>query len=234
MGMNLSSSVNGIQSALTKNNVRSNNIANVNSKGYKSRRAVQSDSGTGGPEVKSVIVDVSQGNLKKTRIDLDISIEGEGYFAVESKGGKPLYTRSLSLQINSNGQITDNNGNKIPGLNVNLESNRDILVEQDGTVVVRNEDGGTTKVGKLMVMNFRNPQGLLSRGNGYYEATPSTGTVVENNEHVRIIQGAQEGSNVDLAEQITGQMADEAQVKANAQAIKTQDEMLGDVIDLQG
>ncbi len=73
----------------------------------------------------------------------------------------------------------------------------------------------------------------LGSGNGLYQVSPNSG-IANPADNPNIIQGALENSNVDLATEITGQMIDAASVKANINTIKTQDEMLGEIVDLKG
>ena len=105
MGINISSSVAGMRSALTSQSVRANNVSNVNSRGYKSKKPVQSDTGGSGPKISSVSANFSQGSIRLTNRPSDIALDGAGFFQVSGKGGEKLYTRSLSLQQDGSGRL---------------------------------------------------------------------------------------------------------------------------------
>lgn len=233
MSIGFSSSVNGINSALNANNVRSNNIANINTPGYKSKSPVQSESITGGSSVTSVKTDMSQGALQSSGDMLDLALEGAGYFEVTGPQGESLYRRSLRITTNENGRLVDGKGNALAGVNTTVAPSARIIVEQDGGVFSQVSSKNPIKIGQLLTVQFNNPQALNHTGNGIYSATAQAGSPVSASS-TSIRQGYAEGANVDLAEQITGQITDEKSLAANVSAIKTKDKMLGEILDLMG
>jgi len=233
MAIGFSTSIKGLNAALTSNNVRTNNIANVNSRGFKSKSVRQSESLTGGPNVDIVKMDLTQGSLSFTDNPLDIAIAGRGFIEFENSNGEKLYSRTASLRIDGNGNLVDNQGNKLSGIEHNFTSDENIVIQSDGNIMAIDKEGNTVQVGKIMLANFNNPQGLIIRGNGLYQVSSNSGNAIQAN-NPNIIQGALENSNVDLATDITGQMIDLASLKANVATIKTQDEMLGEIVDLKG
>ncbi|MBF0433025.1 MAG: flagellar hook basal-body protein [Fibrobacteria bacterium] len=234
MSIDFSSSINGIRSAIHTNSVRANNVANVNSKGFKSSRSVQSDSAGSGPRVSAVSLDISQGPIRLTQNPTDIALEGKGFFQVETPNGDKRYTRSLKIQQSPDGKLLDQHGNQLSGVTQNREGLKGLEVSQDGSIFFQDPDGTTVKVGQLMVVDFNNPQGLEHENNGYFKPTVASGQAMASSQGMKVIQGAEEMSNVDLAKQMTGQMIDEKTVAANADVIRTQDDMLGEIIDLKG
>ncbi|MFC1586157.1 flagellar hook-basal body protein [Fibrobacterota bacterium] len=234
MALGFSSSINGIRAALTSASIRSNNVSNINTKGYKSRRIIKSAGPVGGPRISAVPKDLTQGSLTKTNTARDLAIDGPGYFQVEGSHGGKLYTRSITLQASADGLLTDSRGYAISGVSQSVNQTHEIVVEHDGSVFSRNEKGESVKIGKLLTANFRNPQGLHHAGGGLFETTVDSGPPIPVKGESKVLQGFKEMSNVDLAEQLTGQMIDEKTLAANANAIRTQDQMLGEIIDLKG
>jgi flagellar basal body rod protein FlgG len=230
----MNSSINGIRAALNANSVRANNIANINSRGYKSRRSLQLENANGSPQISAVSMDLSQGPLRISGQPSDIAIEGRGFFQVEEADGRKLFTRSVKLQRNPDGNISDSRGNRIAGAVGIIEEGHDIIVHQDGTLFSRDNQGNQIQIGKLMVVNFNNPQGLVAVEGGYFRASANSGQGMPANPEFKVLQGVEEMSNVDLAEQMVGQIIDEKSLKANVQALKTQDRMLGEIVDLKG
>ncbi len=232
MGIGFSTSLNGVNASLLNSDVRANNISNVNTKGYKQKRA-ESSEGISGPQVKSISSDFRQGSLSITNNPLDVSVNGPGFIQLENSEGEKFYSRSLNMQIDADGRLTDGQGHYVSGAEGELSYSNNIVVQPDGKIFAQGGEGELVQVGEIMVMEFNNPNGLKTGPDGLLQATSNSGEPgLSATSDVR--QGALENSNVDLAEQITGQMANEASLKANLAAIKSQDEMLGEIVDLKG
>ncbi len=235
MPSGIHSSVNAIKTTLTNQAVRANNVANVNTKGYKSKRTLSADTAGSGPVVKAVNEDFSQGSLKHTGLNADVALEGAGFFQLESGSGAPVFKRHLNLHLDSQtGRLLDDTGNRVPGTQTVGESIESLRIKQDGTILAVENDGKVKEIGRLLVVGFQNPHGLQQGGEGVYNSTSESGHPQSKSDGYKVLQGFEESSNVSLAEQITGQMVDEKVVIANIKTIQTQDAMLGDLLDLKG
>ena len=168
--------------------VVSNNIANVNTSGYKAdqslfeeylRSGAHEDNFVGLDRRVSYVQDrgtyrdYSQGAAQQTSNPLDVAIDGSGFLAVQTAGGE-RYTRDGNLQINNVGQLVTNDGNPVLGTSgpiVFQPTDHDISIAADGTVTVQEGANHTDSVrGKLRVVGFADAQALLKQGLNLYAA----------------------------------------------------------------
>lgn len=198
----LSSALTALDAAVKKQNVTGNNIANVNTNGYKAKIARLSELSGGGAGVYSVSTDESQGYLVNTGRSLDLAINGDGYFKTSS-GGENIFSRNGSFQLDADGSIVDSKGNVLME-----DAGEKVSVAKNGDVFSNGEN-----VGKIDI----------------YDKYGST--VPEGN--YEILSGYLEASNVDLAKEIVDQVVNLRYFQANSKTIKTQDEMLGYLVNLK-
>ncbi|RME61271.1 MAG: flagellar basal-body rod protein FlgG [Candidatus Dadabacteria bacterium] len=241
--------------------VISNNLANVNTTGYKKSRAefqdlmyqylldpgaptsqnTTSPSGIGiGLGVKAVSVQkiFTQGDLTSTGRELDIAIEGDGFIPVLLPDGTQVYTRSGSFQLNENGEIVTPDGFPLAaGITIPSDA-LSIVIGQDGTVSVR-VPGSTapSQVGQIQGVRFPNNAGLRAIGKNLYEETvssgsPVTGTFGENGLG-RLNQGFLETSNVSVVEQVVSMITAQRAYEATSRTIQAADDMLTQAINLR-
>jgi len=181
-----------------------NNLANTNTPGYRAGHnvfrgllaasspfpisnlnyAVNNYSVLGGSEI-----DLSQGNLEKTGNDLDLGIQGSGFFVVQTQAGK-VYTRNGSLHVSANGQLVTTAGDPVLGDNNNPIPivGAPVSVSADGTISV---NGALT--GKLKIVDFPAGTHFDSIGNTYYSAPEASATPAT---QANVVQGTLESSNV--------------------------------------
>ena len=194
--------------------VVANNIANVNTTGFKADGAVFAEylnSGAGtarfaSPDRRMSFVqdratwhDMSQGPLQKTGNPLDIAVDGDAFLVVQTPRGE-RYTRNGALQMNSAGELVNSVGDKVLGDNGPIVFNttdRDITINPDGTIRVRegrnaNSDAGR---GRLRIVSFANPQALQKDGSSTFNA-PDGLQPGAASASARIVQGTIEKSNV--------------------------------------
>jgi flagellar basal-body rod protein FlgF len=202
-----------------------NNLANANTVGYRAQHNVfrsvlaaaadDSDSSIdqainqyvslGGTEI-----DQSQGALQKTGSDLDLAIDGPGYFAVQTANGT-MYTRNGAFQVSATKELVTASGDPVMGGGgaITLPSGR-VSVSADGTISVNG-----AVAGKVSVVTFPAGTELTSMGNTYYSAPPVTTTPAENS---AVRQGMLESSNVNpilsMTELITAQRSAETAQRA--------------------
>ena len=239
-----SASVSGIQASFSRQSVTSNNLANVNTPGFKGSRAEQSTVQAGGTQVDSTSRDTSQGPLLSTGRPTDTAIAGDGYFAVKQDGGT-RFTRSGSFGLDGDGnlvntatggRVLDEQGNAIQ---VDDASNLSSLsIGSDGTVTGTRTGGETESFGQVGVAKVTNPEGLSSAGDSLLSETANSGEArlgtPGQGSRGELRSGVLEASNVDMADELLSTITSEAGVEANVGAAQVQDEMMGTVLDLMG
>jgi flagellar basal-body rod protein FlgF len=155
-------------------------------------------------------LDQSQGAMQKTGNDLDVGIEGPGYFVVQTANG-PMYTRSGSFQVSSKGQLVTATGDAVMGdRGVIAMPPGPVSISADGSI---SQDGAVS--GKLRVVEFPAGTELTSMGNTYYSAPPNTAKPATNSD---VRQGMLESSNVNpiasMVELVTAQRSAEMMQRA--------------------
>lgn len=235
--------------------VISNNIANMNTTGYKKQRAAfqdlmyqnidrpgttSSDAGTTIPSGLQVGLGVktgavyrmhSQGSVEVTENELDVAILGRGFFQVDLPSGETGYTRDGTFQLNENGEIVTSQGFAVvPTITIPTDSTS-IDINDEGEVFVTTT-GATapTSVGQIQMADFINPAGLEAIGNNLLVETNASGaaiTGIANQEQFGALeQGALESSNVDVVTEMTSLIAAQRAYEMNSNVISTSDEML--------
>ncbi len=239
----------------------SNNLANVNTTGFKKSRADFQDlmyqqltdpgaptsANTSNPSgiqiglgVKTAAVRkiFSQGDLTNTNEQLDLAIEGDGFFVVQRADGTEAYTRSGSLQLNSTGQIVTSDGFQVLGPGSVPSDAQSISIGQDGTVSVRVPGSTTpTSLGQFTATRFSNPGGLRAVGQNLFEATDSSGTATPGTFGAdgvgRLAQGFLESSNVSVVEQVVNMITAQRAYEASSKGVQAGEDMLSAAINLK-
>ncbi|WJR76211.1 flagellar basal-body rod protein FlgF [Bradyrhizobium sp. NP1] len=192
--------------------VVANNIANVNTSGYKADRSLFEEVLNSGAhednfvgrdrrvsfvQDRATFRDFTQGSYEQTKNPLDIAINGDGFFAVQAPGGE-RYTRDGNLQINNQGQLVTASGFPVLGTSgpiVFQSTDHDINVSPDGTVTVLEGASRTDSIrGKLRVVNFADPQSLQKQGGNLFAAGNAAAAQADTKSTVQ--QGFVEKSNV--------------------------------------
>jgi flagellar basal-body rod protein FlgF len=196
--------------------VISNNIANVNTNGFKADRSLFEEFLTSGAhednfsgkdrrvsyvQDRGTFRDFSQGAVQQTGNPLDVAISGAGFMVVQGQGGE-RYTRDGNLQINSQGQLVTNTGAPVLGTAgpiVFQPTDHDIVVSADGTITVQEGAARTDSIrGKLRLVSFTDAQKLIKQGNDLYSAGTggAGGAVAQADTKSTFQQGFVEKSNV--------------------------------------
>lgn len=234
--------------------VISNNIANVNTTGYKKVRAEFQDllsqtlktpgailpQGTNQPVGIQVGLGVktaatnrvfTEGSIKSTGDKLDVLIDGEGFLQVQMDDGSMAYTRDGALKVDGNGQLTTSDGYVIQPQITIPQTASEISITKDGKVSVKN--AGETQfqeVGTLQLAKFANPSGLLAQGKNLFTETAASGTAIQGTAGQEgfgsVEQGFLEGSNVQVVEELINLIQAERAFEANSKIIKSSDEIL--------
>ncbi len=244
----------GLDAQQTRMSVIANNLANVNTTGFKKSHAVfedliyqnikqaggqtsqQTRSATGleigtGARLVATERDFAQGNLAQTDNALDVAINGSGFLQVLMPDGTTAYTRDGSMQLDSEGNLVTASGYTIlPGVNVPAEA-QSLIIGQDGTVSVQ-IDGNTTpqEIGTLTLADFVNPGGLEAKGENLYVETAASGAAQVGAPGAdglgSLRQGALESSNVNVVEELVDMIETQRAYELNSKAIETSDQML--------
>ena len=244
----------GLDAQQTKMAVVSNNLANVNTTGFKQGRAVFEDllyqnvrqaggqssqdtqlpSGMNlGTGVRVVATEklFTQGSVLQTGNAMDVAINGRGFLQVLLPDGTLGYTRDGSFQINSQGQLVTASGYIVqPGITI-PDAAQTVTIGQDGVVSVRLAgQAGTSQVGTLETADFLNPVGLQPIGENLYLETASSGTAQAGTPGLNglgtLIQGALEGSNVNVVSELVSMIETQRAYEMNSKAISTNDQMM--------
>ncbi|MFX3618465.1 MAG: flagellar hook-basal body protein [Sporolactobacillus sp.] len=253
----LGAGVSGLKNFQTDLDVIGNNIANVSTTGYKKSRANFQDTFSQqmqgasnnrnaiqvglGTETSSIDNITTGGTVNETDNPYDLAINGEGYFHVRDANNNDYYTRAGDFKLNSAGDgLVNSQGMTLVGVGSaggstgNFQNLSSFTVAPDGTVVGVNGDT-TVPLGTVDVVNFSNPAGLAKEGDSLYTQTSASGneTPVTLGGDTKITQGALEGSNVDLTDEMTNLIEAQRAYQANAQTITTADDILQTLVQLK-
>jgi flagellar basal-body rod protein FlgG len=232
----------------------SNNLANVNTTGFKRDRAVFQDLldqvnrqpgglntqnselpsglqlGTG-VRVVGTTKQFSQGNLQITEQPLDLAINGRGFLQIQLPDGQMAYTRDGQFQLNSDGDVVTPDGYLLePAINV-PENATNITIGKDGTVTaVTDDQASPINLGQITLVDFINPQGLQAIGNNLFKATNSSGDPTEGEPGLSglgtLEQGSIESSNVEVVEELVNMITTQRAYEMNSKVVSTSDQML--------
>jgi flagellar basal-body rod protein FlgG len=253
----------GMSAMQTKLDVIANNLSNVQTTAFKSDRlnfedllyqherlpgaldAAGQRTPTGietgmGVRVQSTQTNNTQGTLQSTGNQLDLAIQGNGYFRVVDPSGNTNYTRSGNFSRNSNGIIVMSSANvgRIlqPQMTIPQEATA-VQVASDGTVSVQMPNQtALTEIGKLELSTFINPEGLLKMGENLYQETDASGTAQNaqpnQNGLGSIVQGSLEASNVEPVQELIDLITTQRAFEMDSQVIQAGDQMLQNITTL--
>lgn len=244
----------GLDAQQTRMSVVSNNLANVNTTGFKRGRAAfedllyqtvrqpgaqtsqQTQAPTGlmlGTGVRVVATEkmFTQGNMLQTNNPLDIAINGRGFFQIQLPDGSVAYTRDGGFKLDAQGQMVNNAGFLLqPGISV-PDGAQSISIGADGIVTAQLQgQAAPQQIGQLTVADFINVGGLQPLGENLYaetasSGTPQTGAPGQSGLGV-LVQGSLESSNVNVVEELVNMIETQRAYEMNSKAISTTDQML--------
>jgi flagellar basal-body rod protein FlgG len=170
-----------------------------------------------------------QGDFKETKNQLDIAIEGKGFFRVISNN-EELYTRAGNFKLDSDGNVVTPNGERLqPDFAVPSDT-VSISIDKSGTITVFDPSGAGTSLGVIELYNFTNPAGLYSLGHNLYRPTDASGEAIAGTPGTdgmgTLAQGFLEISNVDVVEEMVSMIMAQRAYEINSKAIQTADSML--------
>lgn len=250
----------GLDAQQTSLDVIANNLANSSTNGFKRARPVFEDLlyqtlrqpgaqssqttqipsglqlGTGTRPVSTARIH-TQGSLQQTSNDLDVAIDGAGFFQVLLPDGTTAYTRDGSFQKDNQGQIVTSSGYPVQP-SITVPSNAlTLTIGKDGVVTITQPNStATTQIGTLQVATFINVGGLQSIGENLFLETASSGAPTPNtpgtNGSGAINQGYVETSNVNVAEELVSMIQTQRAYELNSKVISTSDAMLAKLSQL--
>jgi flagellar basal-body rod protein FlgG len=250
----LNTAATGMQAQQTNMDVISNNIANVNTTGFKKSRAEFEDllyqtvkepgtaSGNNsispvgvqiglGVRTAAVAKDFEGGSAKITTRPLDLQVEGHGFFPVLLPNGQVAYTRDGSFKKDPSGRITDSNGNPVQPEIVIPPNATGIEISQTGSVQVVTADSQVPQqVGQIQLVNFVNAPGLKAIGRNLFMPSNASGLPIQGNPGENgmgtIAQGQLEASNVNIVDEMVNMITAQRAYETNSKAVQAVDQML--------
>ena len=258
MNLSLYSAATGMEAQQLNLNTIANNLANVNTPGFKKSkiefqdllyqkpRASGTDSGGGnliptgvevgnGSRVAATSKVFTQGQLTSTGNNLDVAIQGDGFFEVTRGDGTIGYTRDGSFKLNASGVVVNVDGLPVVGFQPVPTGTTGITIAQNGQVSIQSASGTTSY--RLTMTRFANPAGLRSMGGNIYEETAASGTPETGNPGESgfgtTVQGYIETSNVNIVEEMVNLITAQRAYEINSKSIQTSDEMLQNVAQMK-
>lgn len=243
----------------TNLNVISNNISNVSTTGFKKSKvefqdmfyqvpkSVGADAGgnllpTGiqvgsGTQVVSTSKVFTQGQVSQTGEELDIAIEGVGFFELTDANGDSIYTRDGALKIGPDGTIMTSQGMSVVGFPAVPAGTTAISINPDGGITMMQNGDPILTGSSLQLARFRNPSGLLAVGGNLFRETEASGAPQRNspgtNGFGTVRQGYLETSNVNIVEEMVNMILAQRAYEINSRSIQTSDQMMQQVGQLK-
>ena len=262
MGVSTSlySGLSGLMAHQRRMDVIGNNIANVNTTGFKQGRAefqdllYQNIRPAGAPASASTEYPVglqlglgtrpvattriyTQGDFRQTGNPLDLVIQGKGFFQVRLPSGETACTRDGSFHLSKDGALVTANGDPLePQITIPADA-QEVTIGNDGTVSVTQAGQATSQqVGTIQIANFQNPSGLTAIGGNLLVATTASGQPVTGNPGQTglgsINQGFLEQSNVNVVDEMVNMIIAQRAYEVNSRAVRVADDMLSQINNL--
>ena len=248
----------GINAQKTFVDVISNNIANVNTPGYKKAQvnfidlvyndkansASEIDSTSNGNKqlqgvhITSVEQDLTPGKIKFTEHPFDVAIQGEGFIELEMANGETGYTRMGRLRIDQDGYLASVQGHKLTA-HISVPSDvSNIVIAQDGTVKgIVDGEAELVELGQIELTRFVNPVALTAQGDGVYLASEQAGEKTTgqpgDSGFGKLLQGYTEESNVSMVEEMVNLVIAQRGYQLNARVIQVSDQILETINNLR-
>ncbi|MDD3593144.1 MAG: flagellar basal-body rod protein FlgG [Candidatus Gastranaerophilales bacterium] len=250
----LSTAATGMIAQQMNIDVIANNVANVNTSGFKKVRAefqellsqqlkspgAFTDQGTTQPvgiaiglgtKTSATTRNFTPGTMQATGGKFDIAIEGDGFFQIQLSDGSLAYTRDGNFKVDANGQLTTTDGSLLqPAISIPQDA-VEVTITPDGRVSVKTgTDINLTETGQIQPVRFLNPAGLTSIGRNLFKETNASGTPFEGiagqDGFGTIQQGFVEGSNVQIVEEMINLIQAERAFESNSKVVSSSNEIL--------
>ncbi len=232
----ISNALSGLNVSTQRLNNSANNLANIQTPGFKAGSVDTADVASGGATVSSISKPDTPGAIMTTSNPIDIAIGGSGYLQVALPNGGTGYTRAGSLKLDSGGRLVTSDGNPVtPPITVPGGSTQ--LSIGSGGDVSAMVGGNTVALGQIQLANFSNPSGLQAAGGNLFTQSAASGAPVTGNPGTggfgSLVSGAVEGSNVDIPTEMINLMLSKLVFKANINVIKTAQDMTGAILNIK-
>jgi flagellar basal-body rod protein FlgG len=242
----------------------SNNIANVNTTGFKKNKAEFQDlmyqevsvnplstTTPGIKEANSSNIQVGngvspassqkifkQGDITATNNQFDLAIQGDGFFQLKRTDGSYAYSRDGSFQVNAEGKVVTASGYELdPSITLD-PSVLSVAIAKDGQITGNTVGGGSENLGHLELVRFMNPAGLDAIGSNMYVETSASGSPLVGNPgangYGEVNQGYLESSNVDIVEEMISMITAQRAYEINSKTVKTVEDMMTMANNLKG
>jgi flagellar basal-body rod protein FlgG len=227
-------------SRLLELDTTSNNLANINTVGFKSTRSnfqeLLNKAQTAGVYLPTTQLMTEQGTLRSTGNALDLGLTGEGYFQVRMPDGSVGYTRDGQFTLDSSLNIVNASGMKLVWQGTVAPASEEIKVEQNGKVLTR--IGTTwTQAGQIQLARFTNPSALYEKGKNVFQPNKNSGAAQLGNPGTapfgQIQAGNLEQSNVNSAEEMTRLMMIQRDFQISTRVFQTTDQMIAQAIQMR-
>jgi flagellar basal-body rod protein FlgG len=241
----------GMRAHQTQLDVIANNVANVNTVGYRRETvnfssvmaALQSGAtdplaealranleNRGAGAIASLQLSTNGGELRQTQAPLDVAINGNGFFEVLLADGTPAYTRAGALTLNADGQLASANGLALSGRIAIPQDATDLRIERNGRVVANIADQKGIELGNIELVSFANASGLEAMGDNLFRGTEASGRVQVGTPGEQglgtLQQGFLEASNVQLVDELVTMMMAQRGFEMNSKVVQAADQML--------
>ncbi len=259
MNLSLYSAATGMEAQQLNLNTIANNLANVNTPGFKRSkiefqdllyqkptRAAGTDSGGGnlvptgievgnGSRVAATSKVFTQGQLTNTGEKFDVAIQGDGFFEIQRADGTTAFTRDGGFKLSAQGQVVTVDGLPVLSGFQPIPPGATATISDNGQVTVQSSSGTTTF--RLTLARFANPSGLQSLGGNLYAETAASGTPEVGNPSEQgfgsVMQGYIESSNVNIVEEMVNLIVAQRAYEINSKSIQTSDEMLQNIAQMK-
>lgn len=250
---------NGMQALIEQNDSTANNVANVNTIGYKRQslafrdiydsNVIQKNAETGdyakvgelsvGSQVQKLTYDFSQGVLDKTEGTFDLAIQGDGFFKIQSSGGDVSYTRNGSFTLNNNGNLVTKDGDyvldergkniKINTKDVSIHSMNDVIINEDGQIEITT-DINPVVLQKIGVYDFANKEDMVCVGGSKFKPMGNGANPELKAEKYKIQQGSLEMSNANVVSEMIKTVSTSRNYETLSKLVKTNGDSLSSVM----
>jgi flagellar basal-body rod protein FlgG len=218
----------------------SNNLANVNTVGFKTSRSnfqeMLSEQIYGGTQIRTTQMKFSQGRLRETGNGLDAAIEGEGFFIIQMPDGENAYTRNGEFYLDQDLQVVNSDGFLLDWEGSIPADAEDVHINPDGTVMVKQGDVWS-EAGSIPLASFPNPGGLQIFGRNLYLETEVSGEAqigTPNTEpYGKLVGGAVEEANVDIAEEMSYLISMQRSFEMSLRSFQQTDQMMSQIINIR-
>lgn len=244
----------GMEAGQTNLDNIANNLANVNTTAYKRSTAkfqdlfyqnIRDPGGAAGPDsvqptgvqvgvgvkTASVHKEFEVGPVKMTNRDLDLAINGDGFFTVANENGETLYTRDGNFQRGPDGRILTVHGHALqPGITL-PQGTVSLQVSPKGVVTTIDSNGRRQDVGQIQIVSFINPSGLKAVGGNLYQLSDASGAPIQGQPGQAnlgdIQSGALEGANVNVVTEMVNMIQAQRAYEMNSKVMQSADSMMG-------